>query len=69
MGGAQPGRSETGSWCGQVIPVQLRGSGEGLVVEDGARGQPRLMVRLLVWPLRGKMPFIELGSPRGEILF
>lgn len=59
MGGAHPGRSETGSQCGQVTPVQLRGSGEGLVVGEGVREEPRLMVRLLVWPLRGKKPFID----------
>lgn len=69
MGGACPGRSETGSQCGQATPVQVRGSGEGLVVGEGVREEPSLMVRLLAWPLRGEMPFTELGNPRGMILF
>ena len=69
MGGACPGRSKTGSQCGQVTPLQVRGSGEGLVEGEGVGEEPRLMVRLLVWTLRSEMPFIELGSSRGMILF
>lgn len=68
VGRACPGRSRLAASVWTSYPLQVGVVVEGLV-EGRELGRSKTDGQLLVGTLRSEMPFIELGSPRGMILF